>query len=172
MRDFLIAGGAPPQKLRVVGMGENDPIASNDTNAGRAKNRRVEVLVYGEARALDVMHFPSVAMFPAKSSVLTPQGKQTLAKNEQEARQKLASAVYIEIVGHADDVGDPKANQKLSEQRALAVRDSLIQSGVNPNKIVAIGVGSSQPVASNQTPQGRADNRRVDVLVLGRLKED
>lgn len=171
VRDFLIAGGAPANKLRTVGMGAKDPIAPNDTDTGRAENRRVEVMVFGEARALDVMLFPSVAMFDRKSSQLTMRGKQMLEKNEQEAREKLTRAVYIEVIGHADDVGDPKENQKLSEQRARAVSESLIKSGVDPNKIAVVGVGSSQPIASNQTPEGRADNRRVEVLVLGRLKE-
>jgi outer membrane protein OmpA-like peptidoglycan-associated protein len=170
VRDFLIAGGAPPQLMRVVGMGEKEPIAENNTDEGRALNRRVEVLVYGEARGLDTMQFPSVAMFPPKSSVLTPEGKKLLETKRQEARASLSRAVYVEIIGHTDDVGEPKERQKLSELRALAVRDSLVQSGLDPGKITTVGVGSTDPIASNQTEQGRAQNRRVEVIVLGRMK--
>jgi outer membrane protein OmpA-like peptidoglycan-associated protein len=171
VRDYLIAGGAPAQKLRTVGMGPKEPIASNDTKEGRATNRRVEVIVFGEARALDVMQFPSVALFPRRSSELTLRGKELLDKNKTEAQEQLARAVYIEVIGHTDDVGDAKENQKLSEQRAKSVRDRLVAQGVDPAKIMTVGVGSSQPIASNQTEEGRAENRRVEVLVLGRLKE-
>jgi len=50
------------------------------------------------------------------------------------------------------------------------VRDSLIQTGVNPSKIMIVGAGGSQPIASNQTEEGREQNRRVEVMVLGRMK--
>jgi len=62
VRDYLIETGTQAAKLRVIGLGAKEPIASNDTDAGRAVNRRVEVIVFGEARALDVMCFPSVAL--------------------------------------------------------------------------------------------------------------
>ncbi len=171
VRDYLIATGAPPNILRIVGEGEEEPIASNDTEEGRATNRRVEVMVFGEARALDVMRFPSVALFPRRSSELTPEGKELLDKNLQEGREKLARAAYIEIIGHTDDWGDPKENQKLSVQRAKAVRGSFVAWGVDPDVIGVAGVGASQPIASNQTIEGRKENRRVEVMVLGRLKQ-
>ena len=170
VRDYLIEGGVSPGILRVVGWGSKDPIASNDTEAGRAENRRVEVVVYGEARGLDVLRFPSVALFPRKGSNMTSEGMQLLSKNIEEAKSKLSRAVYIEIVGHTDDVGDKKENQNLSELRAWAVSDTLIKVGVDPNKIMTVGVGASEPIASNQTEEGRAQNRRVEVLVLGRKK--
>jgi OOP family OmpA-OmpF porin len=59
----------------------------------------------------------------------------------------------------------------LSEQRARAVRDYLVtKMGVDPSKIVTVGAGETMPVASNTTDAGRAENRRVDVMVLGRIK--
>lgn len=79
-------------------------------------------------------------------------------------------ASYIEVVGHTDDVGDDAYNQKLSEQRATAVRDYLVAAGIDGSKIVTVGMGEGMPVASNTTDEGRAENRRVDVLVLGRVK--
>ena len=68
-------------------------------------------------------------------------------------------------------MGDAKSNQKLSEERAGTVRNKLVKAGVHPSEIVAVGVGSSQPIASNQTKEGREQNRRVEVLVLGRLRQ-
>jgi len=170
VRDYLIETGTQAAKLRVIGLGAKEPIASNDTDAGRATNRRVEVIVFGEARALDVMKFPSVALFSPWSSKLTLRGKKVLAKNEIEAKEKLTRAVYIEVIGHTDDVGDKQKNQELSEARAQTVRDSLIEAGVDAAKIMTVGAGGSQPVASNQTEEGREQNRRVEVMVLGRLK--
>ncbi len=170
VRDYLIETGTSSAKLRVIGLGAKEPIASNDTDAGRATNRRVEVIVFGEARALDIMRFPSVALFTPWSSKLTMRGKKVLAKNEMEAKEKLTRAVYIEVIGHTDDVGDQQKNQELSEKRAKTVRDSLVQAGVDPAKIMIVGAGGSQPIASNQTEEGREQNRRVEVMVLGRLK--
>jgi outer membrane protein OmpA-like peptidoglycan-associated protein len=168
--DYLVSTGVDPDKLRVVGRGENDPIASNDTEEGRAENRRVDIIVVAEPRALDTIRFPSVALFPRRSAEITEQGRQILEENREASRELLSRASYIEVVGHTDDVGDDAYNQDLSEKRAEAVRDYLVSSGVDASKIVTVGMGESMPVASNTTDEGRAENRRVDVLVLGRVK--
>jgi len=170
VRDYLVSTGTPAEKLRVVGRGQHDPLASNETPEGRTLNRRVEVIVIGEPRALDVIRFPSVALFPRRSAELTEQGRQVVEQNRQNAREQLTRAVYIEVVGHTDDVGDEDYNQELSEQRAQVVRDYLVASGVDASKIVAVGAGETMPIASNKTPEGRAENRRVEILVLGRVK--
>lgn len=168
--DYLVGTGVPEDKLRIVGRGMNNPIASNNTKEGRAENRRVEVVVIGEARALDAMRFPSVALFPRRSAELTDQGKALLEKNREDAREMLRRAEYIEIIGHTDDVGDDAYNQDLSEQRARSVRNYLVSTGVDGSKIATVGAGEKMPIASNNTDEGRADNRRVEVMVLGRLE--
>ena len=168
--DYLVSTGVDAGKLRIVGRGEEAPIASNDTKKGQAQNRRVEVVTIAEPRALDMIRFPSVALFPRRSAELTEQGKTMLAMNAQEARQMLSRANYIEVVGHTDHVGDDDYNQELSEQRAEAVRIHLIAAGVDGNKIVSVGAGENMPIASNKTDEGRAENRRVEVLMLGRVK--
>lgn len=170
VRDYLVSLGVPADKMRVLGRGENDPIASNDTKEGRAQNRRVEAIVVAQPRALDAMIFPSVALFERRSGELSAQGVQLLEKNISDAREQLKRATYIEVVGHTDDVGDDAYNQQLSEQRAQAVAEYLVKSGVDASKIVAMGAGERMPVASNATQEGRAENRRVEVLVLGRAK--
>ena len=170
VRDYLVSTGGPAEKLRVVGRGANDPIASNKTDEGRALNRRVEVIVVGEARALDAMLFPSVALFPRRSAELTAQGMRLLEENRDVARAMFSRGSYIEIVGHTDDVGDDDYNQELSEQRAETVRDYLVKTGVDPSKIVTVGAGESMPITTNSTAEGRAENRRVEVFVLGRVR--
>jgi outer membrane protein OmpA-like peptidoglycan-associated protein len=168
--EFLVANGVPAQKLRVLGRGAGDPIASNDTDAGRAENRRVEIFVIAEPRALDVIRFPSAGIFPRRSAGLTPQGRQVLNENLIEAIVMLKRSTVIEIVGHTDDVGEADYNQELSEDRALTVGEILVLQGVNPSKIIARGAGETMPIASNATKTGRADNRRVEINVLGRLR--
>ena len=74
-------------------------------------------------------------------------------------------AASIRIVGHTDDQGGANLNQVLSQRRADALRDALVQGGVEASRITAIGRGEDSPVASNSTAEGRAANRRVEVIV-------
>lgn len=69
------------------------------------------------------------------------------------------------IEGHTDSRGSANLNQALSQQRAEAVRDALVARGVDPSRLVAVGRGADRPVASNETPEGRARNRRVEIIL-------
>ena len=71
----------------------------------------------------------------------------------------------IEVAGHTDNVGSDSYNQKLSEQRAQAVVTKLIGAGVDANRLYHFGRGETQPIASNATEEGRAQNRRVEVRI-------
>jgi OOP family OmpA-OmpF porin len=71
----------------------------------------------------------------------------------------------IEISGHTDTDGDEAANQGLSEKRAQAVADYLVKAGLPANRFSAVGYGSTQPIAGNDTDQGKAQNRRIDFVV-------
>lgn len=72
----------------------------------------------------------------------------------------------IQIVGHTDNTGEAAYNQQLSERRAQSVASVLIGSGIPSGRIQAIGRGEDQPVASNLTPEGKAQNRRVEIVIL------
>jgi OOP family OmpA-OmpF porin len=74
-------------------------------------------------------------------------------------------SVNIEIAGHTDGDGEDGFNQALSEKRAQAVADYLVKAGLPAGRFTAIGYGSSQPVASNDTDEGKAQNRRIDFVV-------
>jgi OmpA-OmpF porin, OOP family len=74
-------------------------------------------------------------------------------------------AATIEIAGHTDIDGDDVSNQALSEKRAQAVADYLVKAGLPPDRFTAVGHGSTQPVASNDTDEGKAQNRRIEFLV-------
>jgi outer membrane protein OmpA-like peptidoglycan-associated protein len=167
---YMVSIGVPADKIRTLGRGENDPIASNDTNESRAQNRRVEAIIVGQPRALDAMIFPSVALFERRSAAITTQGEQLLQQNMQDAREQFKRSAYVEVVGHTDDVGDDAYNLDLSRQRAEAVGSYLVNAGVDSSKIIMLGAGESSPITSNATDEGRAENRRVEILLLGRTR--
>jgi OmpA-OmpF porin, OOP family len=74
--------------------------------------------------------------------------------------------VKILISGHTDNVGAPDKNLKLSRERAEAVKAYLVYKGVDANRISCQGVGPREPIASNNTPEGRLKNRRVEFKIL------
>ena len=71
----------------------------------------------------------------------------------------------IEVAGHTDSDGDDNANKVLSEKRAQAVADYLVKAGLPPDRLKAVGYGSQQPIATNDTEEGKAKNRRIDFVV-------
>ena len=92
------------------------------------------------------------------------------------AREKLAKVAGIllshrglklQVEGHTDSVGSADYNQRLSENRANSVRTYLVDQGIAPNAIGTAGFGETMPVASNDTPAGRQQNRRVELIVSG-----
>ncbi len=70
----------------------------------------------------------------------------------------------LRVVGHTDATGDPEANEVLSVQRADAIKAALVDRGATADRLQAAGVGENRPIASNQTPEGRALNRRVELV--------
>lgn len=107
------------------------------------------------------------------SDVLFDTGSYTLKPGAREKLAKISGIVMahpslnLQIEGHTDSVGTDEFNQMLSERRAGAVKDYLIQQGVAPAAVTFKGFGKSQPVASNDTPEGRQRNRRVELVVNG-----
>src|SRR5215470_12817402 len=107
------------------------------------------------------------------SDVLFDFNKYTL---KPEAREKLAKVsgillaypgLKLQVEGYTDNIGSEEYNQKLSEQRADAVRDYLATQGVAQMNISAMGYGKNNPVADNSTNEGRSQNRRVEMVVSG-----
>ena len=99
-------------------------------------------------------------------------GRATL-KPESDAALGMVAALMaqqpqlmLQVVGHTDSVGNAADNQILSQDRANAVRSALIMRGIAAERLVAYGLGSTQPIASNATSEGRAQNRRVMLLRL------
>ncbi|RFA31102.1 hypothetical protein CAI21_00050 [Alkalilimnicola ehrlichii] len=76
----------------------------------------------------------------------------------------------VRIEGHTDSIGAASYNLRLSERRAQAVRAALIEEGIEPERIQAVGIGEERPIATNDTDAGRAQNRRVEAIVA--INED
>ncbi len=102
-------------------------------------------------------------LFEAGSNAILPESKPQLVEIGRALSE--SPALQLQIEGHTDSTGVADGNQLLSEQRAAAVRDYLIQTlQVAPRRLSTVGYGSSRPVASNDTPEGRAQNRRVELV--------
>lgn len=104
--------------------------------------------------------------FESGSAQLKPESKTELER----LRQLLSdhAALKIQINGHTDNVGAKEDNLRLSEQRARAVYDDLIKNGIAAERLRFKGFGETQPVASNDTPEGRQQNRRTEFVVVGK----
>lgn len=76
----------------------------------------------------------------------------------------MAASLKVEVGGHTDNVGAPEANMKLSDERAKAVMAALVERGVQADRLTAKGFGQTTPVADNRTEDGRAKNRRVELV--------
>ncbi len=116
-----------------------------------------------EARGM-VITLSGAVMFKTNDSVLLSIAERQLAK-VAEALQEQGEDKKIVIEGHTDSRGSDKKNIKLSQQRADSVRTYLISQGVSSGRISAVGKGESQPIANNKTAEGRANNRRVEIIV-------
>ncbi len=107
------------------------------------------------------------------SDVLFDTGKYTLKPNTQVSLAKVATilelyqGLQVHVEGYTDSVGSPASNQKLSENRAGAVKDFMINNGVPQGNITAAGYGATNFVADNGTAAGKAQNRRVELVVSG-----
>ena len=104
--------------------------------------------------------------FDSATTRLTPESNATV--NDLIAIMKCYPNMQVELDGHTDNTGDAAANKQLSIDRANAVRDMLSQAGVDPSRITTQGFGADKPIASNDTEEGKARNRRTELVVLKR----
>ncbi|WGM29895.1 OmpA family protein [Brevundimonas sp. NIBR11] len=119
----------------------------------------------GVARQGDnlVLRMPSDVTFATNQSNIEPRFDAVLSDVAAVLQEYDRS--LVDIVGHTDSSGGDAINQPLSERRALAVADALINRGVLRDRLFVAGQSSRVPVASNATPEGRAQNRRVEILI-------
>lgn len=100
--------------------------------------------------------------FDTGKSTIKPDSAKTL--DDAAAALKAAGDLRVEVGGHTDNVGAPEANQRLSQERAQAVMAALVERGIKADRMTAKGYGQTSPIADNRTEDGRARNRRVELV--------
>lgn len=120
-----------------------------------------------DGQALKVT-FESGILFATNSSTLNTASQASLSQFATSLKNN--PDTDIQIIGHTDSTGSDAINNPLSEKRAQAVYNYLLQSGVISARMTSVGMGSTQPVADNSTVAGRAQNRRVEVYILPNAK--
>ena len=148
-----------------------DAAARNVKELNDAEARRVKDLADAEARRLNTI----ITLEKGKKVILKGVNfefnKATLRKDSETILTMAYNAlvanadVQVEISGHTDNVGSQESNQVLSLQRAQAVRNWLVEKGIASNRMKAVGKGQNEPVATNDTDAGRAENRRIEFYV-------
>ncbi|MGC8720438.1 MAG: OmpA family protein [Thermodesulforhabdaceae bacterium] len=127
---------------------------------------------FANAQAATIQREQNILSVTFKSDVLFDTNSYTLKPGAYAEIDRLAKVLTdypqtrVRVEGHTDSTGSPQYNQMLSERRAMAVRDALVQRGVDPRRIEVIGFGASQPVATNATEAGRQMNRRVTIVII------
>jgi OOP family OmpA-OmpF porin len=155
----LVAGATAGAYCYVHGQGEEQVAAVEPVTPAPAPTPAPEPLPRQETIVVRDLHFAF------DSAEISPADRAQLDTVASRLRNE-ASTTRLTINGHTDSKGTEKYNQRLSERRAAAVRNYLVQSGVPAASIVSVqGLGESQPVATNETAEGRATNRRVEILV-------
>ncbi|MDQ7263425.1 OmpA family protein [Paracoccus sp. PS-1] len=107
---------------------------------------------------------PETTLFATDSAAVGAQGQNDLYTIARNLNQYPNSR--IQVIGHTDSTGSAAYNQDLSERRARSVAGILTAGGVSQNRVTTAGRGATQPVASNDTAAGRAQNRRVEILIV------
>jgi len=153
------------------------PLLPDDEAAARADHGMV--LIAGMVGAIlarlrelaSVREEPTETVITLSGEVLFERDRATLRATARDRLTPVADALRATgetavIAGYTDSRGSDEYNRDLSQRRADAVRDALVAAGVAAARITTQGLGESQPVASNDTDEGRAKNRRVDVILL------
>ena len=103
-------------------------------------------------------------LFDVNKATIKPESMKEI--NRIKAIMDQNPKVRYEVQGHTDGSGDAASNQKLSERRAQAIVDKMVELGVSRSRLVAVGKGESEPISSNDSEAGRAKNRRVEFVVI------
>jgi peptidoglycan-associated lipoprotein len=152
--------------LQTTTQSQSEHLSQVDQTAQDALNRAEAAHKLAEGKFLyEVVLSDDSVKFPVDGSQLSPEAESRLQDFAQKLKQDNRN-VYLEIQGHTDDTGPKALNMRLGEERAEAVRRFMNEQGVALNRMATISYGPDVPVAPNNTRAGRAQNRRVVVIVL------
>ena len=112
----------------------------------------------------DKLELPGEIAFESGKSVIKPESE-AIIDSLKNYLDKTPRVTKLRIEGHTDNVGSPESNEKLSGERALAIKKALVAKGIKPERLLAVGFGQNKPVADNTTEEGKAKNRRTEFRV-------
>ena len=162
VKSYIVNKGISADQIHAVGYGYDYPLYSNDTEEGRAGNRRIELKIL-ESGSISEGVLGCVGFDSGSISI----NSYSAACLDMLAEQLVNSEeVKIEIAAYTDNTGSVTANLTLSQKRAQAVVDYLISKGVIAVSLSARGYGEAMPIAANDHLEGREKNRRIEVKIL------
>jgi outer membrane protein OmpA-like peptidoglycan-associated protein len=136
--------------------------AERERDAALTRAREIDTL--GESDRALMISLTGTVMFRHDDATLLPEARARLDR-VADALKLMDPNRRIVIEGHTDALGTDEYNRRLSEARASAVRSYLLQRGISPDRVIAVGRGKQQPFATNQTAEGRANNRRAEIVI-------
>jgi outer membrane protein OmpA-like peptidoglycan-associated protein len=152
-----------------------DTVDTNVTPATRnskAQDRKAAAALQNLGQVANVKQEPRGVVITLSGELLFPSGEREISPIARKSLDQVAHALAeqpssstFQVEGYTDDTGSPQQNQQLAQQRAKAVADHLVNSGIDPSRIQVVSHGEHDPVANNDTPEGRATNRRVEIVV-------
>jgi len=157
---------SPGAVVDVYGCERDDDSDGVQNHLDKCPNTKAGVRIdFNGCEIKDIIRLPGVNFQTGIDQLLL--GTESILRNAAATLKKHAD-LQIEVAGHTDSVGQGDANYGLSERRAKTVRDYLIRYGVAADRLTARGYGESQPISDNDTSQGRAANRRVELRIVNR----
>jgi len=162
LHQLLIDNGVAASKIITIGRRKHEPITGNNSEAGHAENRRIEItFTVGNERLasgkIDRLHFAS------KTFGITEYSTNLITFYVSRLARFPDANILIKT--HTDNIGPAAQNLSLSEQRANEVKAIFIEKGIPAQRIQAIGMGETMPVADNRTRKGRNKNRRAELYL-------
>lgn len=177
-----------------AGLGALVGLASGSTASERAQNAAIGAVIGGGLGALGgsnldrqeaelrqqlpgnvgIVNTGSQLVVTVPQDLLFAFDSAAVSANQQANLRTVAASLNrypdttVNVIGHTDNTGAASYNQSLSERRANAVASVLIGAGVSASRVVAVGRGENQPIASNLTAEGRQQNRRVEIIITPR----
>jgi outer membrane protein OmpA-like peptidoglycan-associated protein len=147
--------------------------AQDAAAAARESSRQLRAQLFQQLNKVLATQDTDRGLVITMADVTFDTGKANLRPAAREKLAKLSGilalhpGLKLDIEGHTDSVGSEATNQALSEKRAVAVRDYLVQEGLSAESIATKGLGKAAPIAPNENPAGRAKNRRVELVLTG-----
>jgi outer membrane protein OmpA-like peptidoglycan-associated protein len=154
-----------------IALADKDRQLTAEQRARSAAERQARAALASLATIAAIKEEARGTVITLNGAVLFVTGEAKLLPIAQERLRQVARALKetphgaLVVEGHTDSVGSPAANEELSLRRAGAVREFLVSEGVDADRIRAVGLGQSRPIADNRSPEGRANNRRVEIVV-------